>query len=363
MATEGKNDKTLQSRILRVEVNNFDGAPSYYHRHEHCSYNDSFANVAAVLKQADLVIGNLENSFIREDMRKDALNDFVPLLSAEPKTVEALKFAGFDLLTLANNHLNDYKTKPVNFTVEILKNNGILPFGYSYGSLENEKPQTPVRFKINGIKIGFLGYCKSFVEKPKRGIICNCIEKRRGLDAGPAIYEKEAVTRDVKDLKSKVDVIVVFMHWGVQYLTEPTELQRHQEAHLKSLGVHAIIGSHPHVLEGHSLKQHSLVAYSLGNFLFGPKNKNWWFYDNKNPSKKKVKEFEHYVATEGKSDISLTSRILRVEINKKGVTRAAYLPLRIIQNQETKCFQTAPEKDAKWIRVCEDGDEDCLNET
>ncbi|XP_028514573.1 uncharacterized protein LOC114574958 [Exaiptasia diaphana] len=69
----------------------FDGAPSYYHRHEHCSYNDSFANVAAVLKQADLVIGNLENSFIREDMRKDALNDFVPLLSAEPKTVEALK--------------------------------------------------------------------------------------------------------------------------------------------------------------------------------------------------------------------------------------------------------------------------------
>ncbi|XP_028514572.1 uncharacterized protein LOC110237992 [Exaiptasia diaphana] len=324
-----------------------------------------YSHLGLLLMLIDLT-GNLESPFVRDDMRNDALTGVFPAVSAEPNSVEALKFAGFDLLTLANNHLNDYKTKPVNFTVEILKNNGILPFGYNYGSLENEKPQNPATVEVNGIKIGFLGYCKTFlVKKPKPTDknFCNCNQKRRGLDAGPAIYEKEAVTRDVKDLKSKVDVIVVFMHWGVQYLTEPTELQRHQEAHLKSLGVHAIIGSHPHVLEGHSLKQHSLVAYSLGNFLFGPKNKNWWFYDNKNPSKKKVKEFEHYVATEGKSDISLTSRILRVEINKKGVTRAAYLPLRIIQNQETKCFQTAPEKDAKWIRVCEDGDEDCLNET
>lgn len=54
------------------------------------------------------------------------------------------RFAGFDILTLANNHINDYKTRPINYTVDLLQQHGILSFGYSFGSLDNEQPQVSV---------------------------------------------------------------------------------------------------------------------------------------------------------------------------------------------------------------------------
>lgn len=61
------------------------------------------------------------------------------------------------------------------------------------------------------------------------------------------------------------------MHWGEEYLTTTTESQQQQAQHLQTIGVHFVIGAHPHVLEGHTLNGQTLVAYSLGNFLFGPK--------------------------------------------------------------------------------------------
>ena len=64
------------------------------------------------------------------------------------------------------------------------------------------------------------------------------------------------------------------MHWGVQLLTIPTKQQRREAAHLESIGVHVVVGHHPHVLEGHKIHGNFLVAYSLGNFLFGVNTKN-----------------------------------------------------------------------------------------
>ena len=70
---------------------NFDGVVRYYHKRGLCSYNDTFAKVAPVFKESDLVIGNLESSFVRPDMKADAQLQFSPLLSSDPDSVEALK--------------------------------------------------------------------------------------------------------------------------------------------------------------------------------------------------------------------------------------------------------------------------------
>ena len=71
--------------------------------------------------------------------------------------------------------------------------------------------------------------------------------------------------------KAKVDIIVVFMHWGEEFTEGPLPYQLHITEHLISLGVQVIIGSHPHVLQPHWMtKDNKLVAYSLGNFLFPP---------------------------------------------------------------------------------------------
>ena len=67
-----------------------------------------------------------------------------------------------------------------------------------------------------------------------------------------------------------MDIIVVFMHWGKELLFEPLPYQRHITRHLQSLGVHVIIGSHPHDLQQQCIHGNKLVAYSLGNFLFSP---------------------------------------------------------------------------------------------
>ena len=83
--------------------------------------------------------------------------------------------------------------------------------------------------------------------------------------------KSQATNIDILPLKAKVDIIVVFMHWGRELLLGPLPYQLHITEHLMSLGVHAIIGSHPHVLQPHWItKDNKLVAYSLGNFLFPP---------------------------------------------------------------------------------------------
>ena len=72
-------------------------------------------------------------------------------------------------------------------------------------------------------------------------------------------------------LKAKVDIIVVFMHYGQERSLGPRPYQHRINKHLMSLGVHVIIGSHPHVLQPHCVTEdNKLISYSLGNFLFHP---------------------------------------------------------------------------------------------
>ena len=70
-------------------------------------------------------------------------------------------------------------------------------------------------------------------------------------------------------LKAKVDIMVVFMHYGQERSLGPRPYQLRINKHLMSLGVHVIIGSHPHVVQPHCVtKDNKLISYSLGNFLF-----------------------------------------------------------------------------------------------
>ena len=71
--------------------------------------------------------------------------------------------------------------------------------------------------------------------------------------------------------KVNVDIIVVLIHFGQELRRRPFPYQLHITNHLMSLGVQVIIGAHPHVLQPHCLHDNKLVAYSLGNFLFYPK--------------------------------------------------------------------------------------------
>ncbi|XP_078375862.1 capsule biosynthesis protein CapA-like [Oculina patagonica] len=260
--TANKDNVTL----LFVGDISFSGPVKYYVERNNYKYNDSFNEVAPYIREADISVGNLEAPFVSKDVYPYKFKGEKRLifLDSSPKAASALSFAGFDAVTVANNHFNDFGSKGANFTVEVLKKEGIKYFGISYGKYDSS--QEPLILERNGIKIGFLGYCDHVPDYP------NCTAMRKLYRSGPAIYRDDIATRDVNKLKqAKVDIIVVFMHWGEEMLLRPLPYQLHITKHLMSLGVQVIIGSHPHVLQPHWMtKDNKLVAYSLGNFLFPP---------------------------------------------------------------------------------------------
>ncbi|KAJ7355054.1 hypothetical protein OS493_028269 [Desmophyllum pertusum] len=230
--------------LLFVGDISFSGPVKYYVEHKYHTYNDSFNDVAPYIREADISVGNLETPFVDKDVYRQMhmyTRKKNVLLDANTTAAPALSFAGFDAVTLANNHLNDFGSEGANFSVE-----------------------EPLILEKHGIKIGFLGYCDSLTMDK------NCTEMRMMYDSGPALYRDDVATRDVNKLKANVDIIVVYMHYGQECYLGPLPYQHRINKHLMSLGVQMIIGSHPHVIQPHCLHDNKLIAYSLGNFLFQP---------------------------------------------------------------------------------------------
>ncbi|XP_078377998.1 capsule biosynthesis protein CapA-like [Oculina patagonica] len=278
------------------------------------------------------------------------------ILDASPSSAPALSFAGFDVVTVANNHFNDFGSEGANLSVEVLKTTGIRYFGISFG--EYDSSQEPLILERNGIKIGFLGYCDMI------SINKNCTEMRMLFNSGPAIYRDDIATRDVNKLKkANVDIIVVYIHYGEELYLRPLPYQLHINKHLMSLGVQIIIGAHPHVLQPHYIKENKLVAYSLGNFIFHPKetfggsNPKVYGRLDKKPNQYMIESFEHYVL--GNCENLRSTEMLKVTVSRNGVVEAKYLPLKIAFDHKNKRIHPEPKKKAKWITVCGDQDERC----
>ncbi|KAL9967849.1 hypothetical protein ACROYT_G026147 [Oculina patagonica] len=182
--------------LLFVGDISFSGPTKYYVEHKYHTYNDSFNEVAPYIREA-ISVGNLESPFVNKDVYRHMYKGKkTVILEASPKAAPALRFAGFDVVTVANNHLNDFGSEGANFTAEVLKKTGIQYFGVTYGKYDSS--QEPLILERNGIKIGFLGYCDTFSKNK------NCTEMRMLFNSGPAIYRDDIATRDVNKLKEVV---------------------------------------------------------------------------------------------------------------------------------------------------------------
>ncbi|XP_073238204.1 capsule biosynthesis protein CapA-like isoform X1 [Porites lutea] len=346
-----------QVSLLFVGDVSFSAPVKYYVEHGYHTYNDSFNEVAPYIRNADISVANLESPFVSADMyRYKFKGEKVVVLDASPDAAAALRFAGFDAVTLANNHLNDFGVKGANFTVEVLKKTGVKYFGVSHGQYDNS--QEPLILEAKGIKIGFLGYCDSPSYKQ------NCTQIRKLYNAGPAIYSDVIAARDVNNLrKAKVDIIVVLIHFGHEHYRRTLPYQFRTTKHLMSLGVQVIIGAHPHVIQQHCLHDNKLVAYSLGNFLFHPtrpisvSRPAVYGRLGKKPNKDLIDSFEHFVL--GSSENLKKTQMLKVTLSRNGVLRASYLPLKILFDSKSKRIHPEPIKNARWIRVCGKKDKQC----
>jgi len=210
-----------------------------------------FLLVKDFLESVDLVFGNLEGPISDKGKNQGSIYSF----RFSPEAVEGLIFAGFDAVSLANNHIWDWGSEALLDTVEILNNAGIKVIGAGRNYEEANKTEI---FEIGGTRIAFLAYTDLY---PK--------SLRASEDyPGMSDFDLEKVKMAVAEAREAVDLVVVSWHWGEEYQTH-SNLHQQEIAHaLIDAGADLVVGHHSHVPQEIEKYNGAFVVYSLGNFVF-----------------------------------------------------------------------------------------------
>jgi len=215
-----------------------------------------FAGVKEEIAAADVAFGNLENPLASRCRRAAKKISF----QARPAHADALAGAGFDLVSLANNHTLDCGKSGLLETIDHLKARGLRWAGAGPTPAAAEAPAV---LTVNGIKIAFVVFTD--VEP--------LVGPGRGAWAGVARASAPALSRAVAAARESADVVVVSLHWGVEYASRPSARQRELAQAAVEAGADLVLGHHTHTLQGLEAfapgrTRRALVAYSLGNFVF-----------------------------------------------------------------------------------------------
>ncbi len=213
-----------------------------------------FAEAAPLLRGMDLAFCNLECPI-------GSKGKFINMFQAPPEAIAGISYAGFDVVSLANNHILDYHHEGMQETMAILTDNSIAGVGAGRNIHEARKP---VIMEVNGITIGFVAYTEMWFVHAREPISWQATEEEPGV--APA--RLEYVAEDIADLRDKVDIIVASFHWGKEYADEPTTEQKALARGAVDAGADLVLGHHPHVLQGIEFYKQGVIAYSLGNFVF-----------------------------------------------------------------------------------------------
>jgi len=224
-------------------------------------YKYPFKHVKHKLKSADIRFCNLEGPLSDRGERARKKYAFKTPL----KMAKALKDGGFDVVSLANNHILDYGPDALEDTLKALNKLYIEGVGLNFGN-KTWRDIPIYSSKIiekNETKFGFLAYSKII---PRGFLSTNDI---------PGIMSAEdtqAIKDDIEKIRGKTDFVIVSMHWGREYLKDKsTKEQRKIARTLIKSGADIVIGHHPHVVERIEKYQDGLIFYSLGNFVFDQK--------------------------------------------------------------------------------------------
>jgi len=214
-------------------------------------YNFPFYNIREYLKSADLTFGNLESPISSRGVRVGSIYSF----RGDPRVVEGLTGAGFDVVSIANNHIWDYGRDAFVDTLSHLREAGIEPVG---GGSNFKEAHAGVSKNINGAEIIFLAYT-------------NLISKNvsAGVDTpGVSYLDQGQMIEDIQNAKNRSDLVVVSFHWGEEYQTKHNLNQEQIAKTVIDAGASLIIGHHPHVVQEVEQYRDGWIAYSLGNFIF-----------------------------------------------------------------------------------------------
>jgi poly-gamma-glutamate capsule biosynthesis protein CapA/YwtB (metallophosphatase superfamily) len=210
-----------------------------------------------IFSEGDLSMVNLENPVTERTQRVDKEFNF----KMNPKYLRVLQEAGIKLVTLANNHIFDYGADGLLETIHFLDSVRIRHVG---AGSNLDAAREPAIFDVKGVRLGFLAYFGGGTYAAT------------GTRAGVAPRFQYMIKTDIQKLKQadKVDYVVVNFHWGKEKALYPEEWQAALAHFTVECGADLVVGHHPHVLQGVEEYKDGIIAYSLGNFLFGGKNRS-----------------------------------------------------------------------------------------
>ena len=218
-------------------------------------YSECFQYVKHEIESADIAVANFETTLAGPPYHG------YPNFCSPDKFLVDCKAAGFDIMLTANNHTCDRRQAGLERTIRVMDSVGIQHLG-TYLDTASFEQNYPLLVEKNGFRIAMLNYTYAIngatVHAP------NIV----------TLIDTAKISIDIEKAKSmEPDVIIAFMHWGIEYMLEPDLSQKKLADWLFSKGVTHVIGGHPHIVEPIEIRTDSitsekhLLAYSLGNFI------------------------------------------------------------------------------------------------
>lgn len=215
-----------------------------------------YGDVLPYIQKADISITNLESPLIDDGI---PIPKTGPNLKSPTESVEALKYAGFDMVTLANNHMMDYGAEGLYSTISTCENNGIRCIGAGRNFIEASKI---CYFERKGKTIAFINCCEN--------------EWSTTVDANPGCNPLNEVNiyYQIQEAKANADFVILIIHGGHETYELPSPRMKKLYRWFIDLGADAVIGHHTHCYSGSEVYKNKPIVYSLGNFIFYKKTPN-----------------------------------------------------------------------------------------
>ncbi|MFO7887116.1 MAG: CapA family protein [Eubacteriales bacterium] len=222
-------------------------------------FNPFFEDIKPLVEKADIAFANFEGTTAGLD--NGNVYKAWPVFNVPDETLDAIKNAGFDVLSTINNHSIDMGKQGIIRTIQQINERGMLHIG----TRTSPEEKRVLILEENDIKVAVIAYTYG----------CNGLEQyltEDELEYMVNIIDENEIKQDIEYSKKKnADVIIAFMHWGGEYQRDPSVAQRNLADIMLNKGVDIILGSHPHVIQDSKTleidNEKKFVAYSMGNFI------------------------------------------------------------------------------------------------
>lgn len=210
-----------------------------------------FEQVKPVIDSADYSIVNFETTVI--DNKCKPIFKYGPNLYCNKKAVALLKHTGFDCVTLANNHFRDYSDRGVKQSLSAFEEFNI---DYMGGGLTIDEAQRVLYKKIDGLMVAFVNFCE------------NEFSIATENQAGCAPLDPVANYYQIKNAKSRAEIVIVIVHGGHEHYQYPSPRMKRLYHFFVDLGADAVVNHHQHCYSGQEIYKNKPIVYGLGNFCF-----------------------------------------------------------------------------------------------